>query len=361
MPLIHALFEEMMKRGGSDMHLAVNQPPLARVRGELVRLRETSLSSKELEEMLFEVISPAERARLAADLELDLGVEYKDIARFRANYYAKHSGIAANFRLVPFRVPSLAELSCPEVFWRLADRRDGLLVVAGPSSGGKTTTTAALLDHINKTRACHVVTLESPVEFLHEPLRAQITQREVGSNVPSFAKALRSVRRENPDVVFVSELSTPDAIADALVLASEGILVIVNMLAGGVMAAIDTLLGAFDRETQPRMRSLLARSLAGIVVQHLIRTQDGKTRFPAYEILVGSDAVSALINDDKREALADAIRSGEAHGMQSLDVSLERLLAAGKLTPLDALDRAIDKEAFARIIHRTVPDLVDLT
>jgi twitching motility protein PilT len=311
--------------------------------------------------MLFELITPAERARLAADLELDLGIDFNDIARFRANYYAKHSGIAATFRLVPFRVPSLAELSCPEVFWRLADRRDGLIVVAGPSCGGRTTTTAALLDHINKTRACHIVTIESPVEFVHEPLRAQVTHREVGSSVPSFGKALRSVRRENPDVVFVSELGAPEEIADALALASEGILVIVNLLAGGVIAAIDALLGAFDRDTQPRMRSLLAGSLAGIIVQHLIRSQDGKTRFPAFDILVGSEAVSALIQDDKREALADAIRSGEAHGMQALDASLERLVAAGKLTPLDALDRAIDKEAFARVVHRIKPELVDLS
>ena len=191
MPAIDGIFDELVKRGGSDLHLAVNQPPLARVRGEIVALRDGPITAKELEDMLLELVTPAQRARLAADLDLDLSVSFKDVARFRASYYVKHSGIAAAFRLVPARVPSLAELGCPEVLWRLvSDRRSGLVLVAGPASNGKTTTSAAMIDHINKTRACHVLTLENPIEFLQRDAQSSITQREIGSDTTDFKMGL---------------------------------------------------------------------------------------------------------------------------------------------------------------------------
>jgi twitching motility protein PilT len=361
MATLNGLFDDLMKRGGSDLHLTANQPPLARVRGEMVVLREAALSTKELEDALLELISPAQRARLCAEKELDVGVEYKDVARFRAHFYVERAGIAATFRLVPLSVPSLAELSCPEVFWRLADRRSGLIVVAGPASSGKTTTAAALIDHVNKTRACHVVTIESPIEFVHDALRAQITQRAVPDDVPTFTAALRNVGREDADVVLVSELTSAEDVAAALGLASNGALVVALVATSGVISTIDHLLGFFDDGTRPRMRSVLAGSLTGVIVQHLMRTMDGKSRFAVYEILVGSEAVSALVQDDEPEALAEAIRTGEVHGMQSLDASLERFLSLGRITAEAALERSIDKEAFARILARVRPDLVDLT
>lgn len=358
MPAIDAIFEDLVKRGGSDLHLAVNQPPLARVRGEIVALREAPISAKELEDLLLELVTPAQRARLAADLDLDLAVPFRDVARFRASYYVKHSGIAAAFRLVPGRVPSLAELGCPEVVWRLADRRGGLVIVAGPASNGKTTTMAAMVDHINKTRPCHVVSVESPIEFVHESLRAQITQREVGLHAPTVVTALKSAVREDPDVVVVSELTTAEEIEHAIRLAGEGQLVLATFPASGAAATVERLVAAFEPEAQPRVRGLLADCLAGVVVQHLVRGADSKSRVAVHEILVGTPPVVALVREGKTEGLADAMKAGAAQGMQTLDAGLERLLGAGKISPEAALERSIDKEAFARIIARVRPDLV---
>ncbi len=360
MPAIDGIFEDLVKRGGSDLHLAVNQPPLARVRGEIVALREAPISAKELEDMLLELVTPAQRARLAADLDLDLSVSYKDIARFRATYYVKHSGIAAAFRLVPARVPSLTELGSPEVLWRLADRRSGLVIVAGPASNGKTTTTAAMLDHINKTRACHVLTIESPIEFVHEPQRAQITQREIGPHAPTFGAAMKSAVRENPDVVLISELSSAEEIEQALRLASDGIFVLATFQASGAAAALDRLVNAFPPDAHPRIRSLLADCIAGIVVQHLVRSADGKGRVAVHELLVANATIGSLIREGNTDALGDAMRNGSGLGMQTLDAALERLLVAGKITPEAALERSIDKEAFARVVARVKPELVDL-
>jgi twitching motility protein PilT len=356
---IDVLFEELLKRGGSDLHLAVNQPPLARVRGEIVPIRETVLLAKELEEMLLELVTPVQRSEITSNLDLDLAVAYKDVARLRGSFFLKQGGIAATFRLVPGRVPSLAELGCPEVLWRLADRRGGLVIVASPASNGKTTTMAAMIDHINKTRACHVVTIESPLEFVHESLRAQITHREVGTHVPTFAAALRSAAAESADVVFVSELRTPEDAECALELAAKGVLVFTTSAASGATNAIGRLLAMFPAAAQPRVRRMLGEVLVGVVVQHLVRAVDSKPRVAIHEILVGTSQTLALVREGKLEGLNEAIRAGEAHGMQSLDAGLERLLGAGRIPPEVALERAVDKEAFARVIARMRPDLVE--
>ncbi len=359
MAVIDALFEDLVKRGGSDLHLAVNQPPLARVRGDLMTLRDGTMSAKELEELLLEIITPAQRSRLAADLDLDLSYAYKDVARFRASYYVKHSGIAASFRLVPARVPSLAELGCPEVLWRLADRRSGLVLIGGPGSNGKTTTTAAMIDHINKTRACHVVTIENPIEFVHEPLRAQVTQREIGTHAVSCSSALRNSARENADVIFVSDLATREEVELVLRLASDGVLVFANVAASGAASAISRLLSFFEGEELARARSLLSDGLAGVVVQHLVRGLDSKSRVAVHEIVVGVPSVLTLVREGRLEGLAEVVRGADGHGMQNLDAALERLLNAGKIAPEAALERSIEREAFARVVARTRPDLVD--
>jgi twitching motility protein PilT len=351
-PAIHGLFDDLVKRGGSDLHLAVNQPPLARVRGELVVLRDAAIPQKELEELLLEIVTPAQRARLAAELELELGLAYEDVARFRGSYYVKHSGIAATFRLVPLRVPSLAELGCPEILWRLADRRRGLVLVAGPAANGKTTTIAAMVDHVNKTRACHIVTIEHPLEYVHESLRAQITQREVGTHAPSVASALRAAARESTDVVFVSELSTPEEVSLAIDLANDGTLVFAPIVAGGAAAAVERIIAMFPAEGQPRVRNLLADGLCAVMVQHLVRAVDSKSRIAVHEILLANPGVAQLIRDGRTDAFGAAISAGTALGMQSLDAGLDQLVGAGKISLESAFERAIDKEAFARAVGK---------
>ncbi|MDB4935606.1 MAG: Twitching motility protein PilT [Labilithrix sp.] len=360
MPKIDGLFDEVVKRGGSDLHLAGGYPPLARIRGDLVPLREAVVDGAELEEVLLELLTPAQRARLQADLDLDFAHTHKTMARFRANYFNKSSGLAAVFRLVPGRVLTLAELGCPEVLWRLADRRSGLVLVTGPTGSGKSTTLAAMVDHINKTRACHIVTIEDPIEFVHEPLRAQITHREVGVHAPSFVSAIRSAGRENSDVVLISELRTPETMKLALSLASQGVLVFATVQTNGAASTIDRIVDSFPADEQPQVRGMLAESLVGLVAQQLIRTADGKGRVAVHEILVGSGAVSALVRENKTAQLTNVMQSGQAQGMQTMDMALERLLTQNRIGAEDALDRAVDREGFAQVIARVRPDLAEI-
>jgi len=357
---IDPLFDELMKRGASDLHLAAGHPPLARIRGELVALSEKMPDAKELEDVLLELLTPIHRARLQADLELDFAYSYKGVARFRANYFSKATGLGAVFRLVPGRVLTLAELSCPEVLWRLADRRAGLILVTGPSGSGKSTTLAAMLDHINKTRASHILTIEDPIEFVHEPLRAQITHREVGVHAPTYGAAIRSAARENPDVVLVGELGSTETIKLALQLATTGVLVFATVRTNGAASTLERMMNAFPTDEQPQIRSLLAESLVGLVAQQLIRTADGKSRVAVHEILIGGTAVSAMIREGKTAQLANVMQSGQASGMQTMDMALERLLTQSRISAEDALDRAVDREGFAQVIARVRPDLAEI-
>ena len=359
MAKIDGLFDEVMKRGATDLHLGVGYPPLARVRGELVAMREHPVDGKELEEVLLELLSPAQRARLQAELDLDFAHAHKGTARFRANYFLKSSGLGAVFRLVPTRVLTLAELGCPEVLWRLADRRSGLIVMTGPTGSGKSTTLAAMLDHINKTRACHILTIEDPIEFVHEPLRAQITHREVGVHASSFATAMRSAGRENPDVLLVSELHTPETLKLALQLASSGILVFATLQTNGAATTIERLLNAFSADEQPQMRAMLAEGLVGMVAQQLVPTSDGKGRVAVHEILCGGAQVAALIRESKTAQLTNVMQAGQAQGMQTMDTALERLFTQSRISAEDALDRAVDREGFAQVIARVRPDLAE--
>jgi twitching motility protein PilT len=360
MSKIEALFDDLVKRGGSDLHLAVGYPPMARVRGDLVALREATFDATELDETLNELLSPLQRARFASELDLDFAHTHKGTARFRANYFSKSSGIAAVFRLVPTRVLTLAELGCPEVLWRLADRRAGLVIVSGPAGSGKSTTLAAMVDHINKTRACHILTIEDPIEFVHEPLRAQSTHREVGVHTPRFTPAMRTAGRQNPEVVLVGELRTPEALKVALQLASSGILVFATARTNGAAPTIERMVSSFPGDEQVQVRGMVAESLVGLVAQQLLRTADGKARVAVHEVLVGSPTVSALIREGKTAQLASVMQSGHAQGMQTMDMALERLLTQGKIAAEDALDRAVDREMFAQVIARVRPDLAEI-
>jgi twitching motility protein PilT len=353
------LFDELSKRGGSDLHLVAGYPPLGRVRGELGALSATSLEPAALESALLALLSAPLRARLEADLELDFSHEHEGSGRYRVRYVRSSAGLAAVFRLVP-RVLTLAELACPEVLWRLADRRGGLVLVTGPSVSGRTTTIAAMVDHINKTRACHVLTIEEPIEFLHEPLRAQITSREVGTHAPSFASALRSAARENPDVVVVSALGTAESVRLTLQLAGQGVLVLAVLDTNGATPTLERLVSRFPADEQAAIRSLLADVFAGLVSQQLVPTLDAKGRAPVHEILLGSSAVSTLIREGKTAQLLNVMQAGQAQGMQTLDAALERLLAQGRISADVAIERAVDREAFAQAVARVRPDLAEL-
>jgi twitching motility protein PilT len=357
---IDKLFDELLQRKGSDLHIGIGYPPLARVRGELVPMRDAALERAEVEGLLFDLIAPSQRKRLDADLELDFACAHEGRARFRANYFFKTTGIAAVFRVIPTRVATLPELGCPDVVRRLAERRSGLVLVTGPTGCGKSTTLAALIDHINSTRACHILTIEDPVEFVHEAKKAQITHREIGEHAASFAAAMRSASREDPNVILIGELRNNETMKLALGLASQGILVFATVHTNSAAATIDRLVNAFPAEEQPQVRGMLSESLVGIIAQQLLKTKDGSGRVAALEVLVGTSAVASMIRDNKTFQILSVMQSGQNVGMQTMDMALERLLAQGKINAEDALEVASDKEAMGRIVARTRPDLVEV-
>jgi twitching motility protein PilT len=338
----------LLTRRGSDLHLGIGYPPLLRARGELVPLRDAPLDAAEMEALLFEITSDAEREKITTELDLDFAYQFGQKARFRANYFYKTTGLAAVFRTIPTKVLSLEDLGCPEVIRRLSERRAGLLLVTGPTGSGKSTTLAAMIDRINRTRACHILTIEDPVEFVHTPVKAQVTHREVGPDASSFAAAIRSAGREDADVILVGELRNNETMKLALQLASFGVLVFGTVHTNSAPATIDRILNAFPADEQPQVRGMLAESLLAIVSQQLLKSTDGKGRVAAYEVLVSSSALAAMIREGKTFQIPSLMQAGQSAGMQTMDMALERLLQKGAVSFDDALEKASDKEAFAR-------------
>jgi twitching motility protein PilT len=350
---IDALFEELLRRGGSDLHLGVGYPPLARWRGELVPLRDAAVDVGEMEALLFEILNEGQTRQITEQLDLDFAHSYKDKARFRANYFYKLTGLAAVFRTVPARIQTLEALGCPEAVRKLAERRAGLVLVTGPTGSGKSTTLAAMVHHINQTRACHVLTIEDPVEFVHEPIRAQISHREVGQHASTFATAIRSAGRENPDVILIGELRTNETMRLALELAGFGVLVFATVHTNSAPQTIDRIVNSFVADEQPQVRGMLAEALVGVIAQQLLRTADGTGRVAAQEVLLGTPALAAMIRDGKTMQIPSMMQANQALGMQTMDMALERLVASGKVGPEDALAKAIDKESFAKLVRRS--------
>jgi twitching motility protein PilT len=356
-PRIDALLDAVLSKGGTDLHVAPGAPPLARVRGELVAVGDGELAQRELEELLVEPLAERQRARLKTELALEFSFSHKETTRFRASYFVKLGGLAAVFHVLPARAPSLAELGAPDALRSVAERRSGLVLVCGPSRSGASTTAAALIDHVNKTRACHILTIEEPIEIVHEPVRSNVTHREVGVHAASFAAALKSAARESPDVVLVSDLRSADVAGAALTLATSGALVVATIHASGVVSAIDRVVASHPVAERARARAHLADALAAAVGLELVPTVDGKGRVAVYEILVRGEAASLAIRQGKTGELTAIMQGGEAHGMATTDAALERLVSAGRVHPETALEHAQDREAFARVLSRVRPDL----
>jgi twitching motility protein PilT len=350
MPHIDALFDALIAAGGSDLHLGVGYPPSMRLRGDLTAMRDAPVDASEMERLLFEIVTPEQKKTISTSLDLDFAYAFGQKARFRANYFYKTTGLAAVFRTIPTKVRTLDELKCPPSIRKLSDRRAGLVLVTGPTGSGKSTTLAAMIDHINKTRACHVLTIEDPVEFVHTPQKASITHREIGPHAATYAHAIRSAGREDPNVILIGELRTNETMKLALQLASFGILVFATVHTNSAAATIDRIVNAFPADEQPQVRGMLSESLAGIVAQQLLRTADGKGRIAAHEILVGSPALASMIRENKTFQILSLMQGGQAQGMQTMDMALDRFVREGAISPETALEKAIDKESFAKLL-----------
>jgi twitching motility protein PilT len=310
---------------------------------------EEPLSNSEIESLLFEIMTDAQRVHITNEWDLDFAYQFGTRARFRANYFYKQTGLAAVFRTIPSKVLTLADLKTPEIVKKLAEKRAGLILVTGPTGSGKSTTLAAMLDHINRTRACHILTIEDPVEFVHEPNKAQVTHREVGAHASSFSVAIRSAGRENPDVILIGELRTNETMKMALQLASYGVLVFGTVHTNSAPATIERIVNAFPADEQPQVRGMMAESLLGIVAQQLLKTADGQGRVAALEILIGSHAVASIIREAKTFQLLSLMQGGRAQGMQTMDMALEKLVRAGTVDALVAIEKAEDKEGLRKL------------
>lgn len=349
MAAIDHYFDILLDRGGSDLHLSVGHPPTIRLKGHLVPIDEGPLDEPKIRQLMDELLDVDQHEHFHAYRDLDFAYGYGDKARFRANYLYKTSGPGAVFRTIPSDILSAEQLGLPRAVIGLSDRRSGLVLVTGPTGSGKSTTLAAMLDHINRTREAHILTIEDPVEFVHRPRKCQITHREVGVHSPSFADAIRSAGRENADVILVGELRGRETMKMALQLASFGILIFATVHTNSAPATIDRFVNAFPASQQPQIRGMLADSLAGIVAQQLLPRSDGKGRVAAHEILMGTSGVSAAIREAKTSMLQSLIQGGGKDGMQSIDAVLAGLVAKGTVAARDALEKAADKEGFARL------------
>jgi twitching motility protein PilT len=348
MNAIDKLFERLLEKGGSDLHLSPGYPPMLRLRGQLVAEGDRALSSADIEALLLPLLSPTQLTTFTTTGDLDFAHAHGTRARFRANYLKKMTGTGAVFRAIPTKILTLDELNVPAGIRKLCDLRAGLVLVTGPTGSGKSTTLAAMIDHINRSRPGHILTIEDPVEFVHTPHKCFITHKEVGEHVPTFLDAIRSAGRENADVILVGELRGAETMKAALQLASFGIMIYATVHTNSAAATIDRYVNAFPADQQAQVRGLLADSLVGVVAQQLLPKANGSGRVAAHEILLGSLALTSLIREGKTQQIGSFIQSGLAEGMQAMDSALEKLVASGVVRATDAIEKALDKDSFAR-------------
>ncbi|HLF69990.1 MAG TPA: type IV pilus twitching motility protein PilT [Actinomycetota bacterium] len=348
---LRQLLEILIARKGSDLHLTAGAPPVVRVHGILERLDEFDrLEPPVLQAMLYSILTQRQSDRLEEDLELDLSYSLPDIARFRVNIYFQKDAMGAAFRLIPVEILSLEQLGLPEQLSIFTKMQRGLVLVTGPTGQGKTTTLASLIDIINVERACHIVTIEDPIEFLHQHRRSIINQREVGSDTHSFAGALRHVLRQDPDVILVGEMRDLETMAIALSAAETGHLVLATLHTQDAAQTVDRIIDVFPPNQQEQIRVQLSGSLQGIVTQQLLTTREGDGRVPATEVLFATPAVRNLIREAKTYQIYSVLQSGAKHGMQTMDQSLANLVRRGKIAYETALDRCHDIQGIKQLL-----------
>ena len=337
------------KRSGSDLHISVGCPPMVRIDGELERIRYRVLSEGDYYNLIGPITPPKLWEAFNASGDVDFAYQMGKEARFRVNLFRQERGSAAVFRLIPSRVPTAEELNLPAPIAALYGARRGLILVTGPTGSGKSTTLAAILDRMNKRLAHHVVTIEDPIEFVHENDKSVFTQREIGPDVPNFADGVRAAIREDPDCLLVGEMRDLETMRMALSAAETGLLVFATVHTNSAAKAVDRIIDAFPAAEQEQVRIVLAEVLRGVVAQQLLRKKGGG-RVPAFEILLGSTALSNSIREGKTALINNMIATGKTKGMISMDQSLTELVKGGVVEPDEALDRAIDKESFKTML-----------
>lgn len=349
MAQIDALFREMKDKGASDLHMVIGFPPLLRSSGDLVRMERPVLTPETNREILFEMLTPEQQQYLEKNRDFDMAYEIPGVARFRCNFLYQHRGIGAVFRIIPSDILTMEQLNLPEAVKTIAAFTRGMVLVTGPTGSGKSTTLAAIIDHINDTRDAHIITIEDPLEFVHPNKRCLFTQREIGTHARSFAEALRVASREDPDIILVGEMRDLETISLALTCAELGILVFGTLHTNSAAKTIDRIINAFPAEQQEQTRTMLADSLKAVIAQQLLKKKGGG-RCAANEILIGSPALASMIREGKITQISSLIQTGTGAGMQTMDQHLMRLIDEDKITPEAAYEKAIDKNVFINLL-----------
>ncbi len=350
---IDSLFEYMIAEGGSDLHLSEGEPPKFRRHGSIQPIREEPLTQEEIWGLMEEICRDTMWQKFIETGDLDFAYEMNAESRFRCNYHRHNNGIGAIFRLIPTRIPTIAELGLPMVIEReFGNMRSGLVLVTGPTGSGKSTTLAALINYINRTYTRHIITIEEPIEFVHENIKSMITQREVPAETPSFSVGLKASLREDADVVLVGEMRDLETISLALTAAETGLLVFGTLHTNSAAKTIDRVIDAFPAEQQELVRTMLSTSLRGVVAQLLMQKKDGSGRVAVNEIMISSAAVSSIIREGATFKLSDVLKSGRADGMQQMDDSIMSLLEKGKVTAREAYMKGLDKNRFLPYLER---------
>jgi len=342
---------EVVKRNASDLHLTAGLPPMLRIRGRLTQLEEfPKLSPEDTREFIYSILTTDQRRRLETDMQLDFAYVVPGQARFRVNAYFQRGAVAAAFRLIPSEIVPIDDLGLPAVVHELTRRPRGIVLVTGPTGSGKSTSLAAMIDEINRTRDEHIITIEDPIEFVHAHRRCMINQRELGNDAISFAAALKGALREDPDVILVGEMRDLETISTALTAAETGHLVFGTLHTQDAPQTIDRVIDVFTPAQQAQIRVQLSVTLQGVVTQQLLPTADGAGRCVACEVLVPTPAVRNLIREGKIHQIPSVIQTGSAHGMQSMDAALATLVRAGRITTELAEARSSTPEELRRLL-----------
>jgi twitching motility protein PilT len=350
MPLIDQLLAVIVSEGASDLHIGEGQPPKMRRHGDVMPIRAEPVIRAEAVKMLSE-ISGQERWKIFEESgDLDFAYQMDEESRFRCNFLKQANGYGAVFRLIPTQIASLDQLGIPPVVKEFGHLRGGLVLVTGPTGSGKSTTLAALIDYINENFSRHIVTIEEPIEFVHQNKRSIITQREVPGDSATFPAALKAALREDADIVLVGEMRDLETISLALTAAETGLLVFGTLHTNNARKTVDRMVDAFPANRQAQARTMLANSLRGVVAQLLLKKADGSGRLAANEILVASPAVSAIIREGATQKLQDVIVAGKGQGMQFMDDAIQALLQRGLVSPHEAFMKAIDKNRFKEFL-----------
>ena len=329
-----------VKNKASDLHLSAGLPPMIRVHGDVRRINLPEMNAEEVGHMITSVMNDLQRKNYQQNLETDFSFELPNVARFRVNAFNTNRGPAAVFRTIPSKVLTLEDLKAPRIFQKISENPRGLVLVTGPTGSGKSTTLAAMINYINETQSSHILTIEDPIEFVHESKKCLINQRELHEHTHSFANALRSALREDPDVILVGEMRDPETIGLALTAAETGHLVFGTLHTTGAAKTVDRIVDVFPAGEKEMVRSMLSESLRAVISQTLLKTRDGSGRVAAHEILISTAAVRNLIRENKIAQIGSALQTGQAHGMQTLDQSLQNLVRTGVITQETARAKA---------------------